>query len=250
MSTIGFIEAAGYLIKGWQLVRVKGLRKFVLIPLAINIMVFAGLGWLLFGVFTDWISSWTLFERFGDVWLLAGLQTVLQFVAGMLLGVAMLYLFTLLANLVGAPFNSLLSERVEQYLTGTSPTSDPSLMFMLKSLPKTMSSEVAKLIYLGLWLLPLLLITFIPVINVAAPFLWFMFGAWMFSLEYIDYPLGNHGLGFRQVKKQLKLRRGTAMGFGSAVGVASIIPVVNLVIMPVAVAGATALYVDAFKQYE
>ena len=34
-----------YLGTGWRLVRTPGLRRFVLAPLAVNLVVFGGLGW-------------------------------------------------------------------------------------------------------------------------------------------------------------------------------------------------------------
>ncbi len=233
-----------YLGKGWELVRKPGLRRFVLVPLLINIVVFATLGWLLFGALFNWMESWAFFERFGEVWLVEKLQQILQFVVGAILSVVLFYAFTLLANIIGAPFNSLLSERVEQHLTGNSPSSDPTFTYLVKSIPTTLRSELSKLIYLALWSIPLLIISFIPVINIGAPFLIFAFGAWMFALEYIDYPMGNHGHFFKQVKIRLRERRSTALGFGTIVALFSMIPIVNLVIMPIAVAGATALYVD------
>lgn len=247
MTSIGFISATAYLGRGWKLVREPGLRRFVLIPLLINIVVFAVLGWLLFGAMLDWMSSWAFFERFGDVWLVEKLRQVLQILVGAILSIVLVYAFTLLANIIGAPFNSLLAERVEQHLTGESPTTDPSLSFLIKSIPKTLRSELSKLIYLVLWSVPLLIIGFIPIVNIVAPFLVFAFGAWMFALEYIDYPMGNHGSLFKEVKGSLKQRRSMALGFGFMVAVFSIIPVVNLVIMPIAVAGATALYVEQLK---
>lgn len=244
MQDNGFLDAAGYVAKGWRLVRTPGLRRFVLMPLAINILVFAGLGWLLYGWITGWLFNWTFFDRFGDVWLLGAIQAILQFLIGVTLAVVLGYAFTLLANLIGAPFNGLLAERVEQYMTGKSTSDDPSVLFLLKTLPKTLASEVSKLLYLALWMIPLLLLSFVPIVNVIAPFVLFAFGAWMFALEYLDYPMGNHGMGFRQIKSHLKSRRSQAMGFGFTVAAISIIPLINLFIMPVAVAGATALYVE------
>lgn len=228
--------------------RQPGLRRFVLVPLLINVAVFAILGWLLFGSLFDWMANWALFERFGDFWIVEKFRQILQFVVGAILSVVLIYAFTLLANLIGAPFNSLLAERVELHMTGKSPTTDPSMLFLVKSIPKTMRSEVSKLLYLALWSIPLLIVGFIPIVNIAAPFLVFGFGAWMFALEYIDYPMGNRGLFFKDVKQTLRERRPMALGFGSIVAVFSIVPIVNLVIMPVAVAGATALYVDNIKE--
>ena len=244
MSTIGFFQAASYVRRGSQLVRVPGLRRFVWIPLAINVLVFAGLGWFLYGVLGDWMAELIPFDRFRDIWLIAKLESVLRFVLGFIVGLVLAYAFTLLANLIGAPFNSLLAEQVQAHLTGIRPGTEPGVLVLLQSVPKTLWSEISKLFYLGLWLIPLLIAHLIPGLNLIAPFLLFLFGAWMFALEYIDYPMGNHGHGFKAVRKSLRKRRGMAIGFGSVVAVISSIPIVNLFIMPVAVAGATALYVE------
>ncbi|MEZ5582290.1 MAG: hypothetical protein R3F37_05475 [Candidatus Competibacteraceae bacterium] len=45
--------------------------------------------------------------------------------------------------------------------------------------------------------MPLLVLFVIPGVNVIAPLLWLVFGAWMLALQYADYPMGNHGLRFR-----------------------------------------------------
>ncbi len=248
MKPIGFIGATRYLGRGWQLVRQPGLRRFVLVPLLINVVLFSIAGWLLFNQVFGWLSEWALFDRFGDIWLVEKIRQILQFVIGVILSVVLIYIFTLLANIIGAPFNALLAERVELHLTGKSPTTDPSMAFLIRSIPKTLRSELAKLLYLALWSIPLLLLGFIPLINLAAPFVIFAFGAWMFALEYIDYPMGNHGKFFKDAKRALQQRRTMALGFGFVVAVFSIIPVINLVIMPIAVAGATALYVDHMSE--
>lgn len=248
MKSIGFLDATRYLGRGWKLVREPGLRRFVLVPLLINILVFVMLGWFLLGSMLDWLANWAFFGRFGDFWLVEKLRQILQFALGAILSIALVYVFTLVANLIGAPFNSLLAERVEMHLTGKSPSGDPSFTFLVKSIPKTLRSEVEKLIYLVLWSIPLLIIGFIPVVNVAAPFLIFAFGAWMFALEYLDYPLGNQGQLFRDIKNNLRQRRSMSLGFGSVVAIFSVIPLINLIIMPVAVAGATALYVDHLRE--
>ena len=97
-------------------------------------------------------------------------------------------------------------------------------------------------------MVPLLILQFIPLLNIAAPVLIFLFGAWMFALEYFDYPMGNHGLLFKDVRRELRQRRRSALGFGVVVAGVSLVPILNLFIMPVAVAGATALYVDQYRQ--
>jgi CysZ protein len=88
----------------------------------------------------------------------------------------------------------------------------------------------------------------IPVLYPVAPFLWLAFGAWMLALEYADYPMGNHGLRFPEQRRRLREQRLTSLGFGATALLLTMIPVVNFVAMPAAVAGATALWVQRFKR--
>lgn len=247
MTSIGFTQSLGYIRIGWQLMHTPGLRRFIWMPLLINLLVFGVLGYWLISWASNWLDSWSVFENLADVWIVQALETLLRWLLALVLLFSMGYLFTLLANLIGAPFNGLLAERVEAHLTGQLSSPAPGWLQVLKSVPRLMGSELAKLIYLFVFLLPLLILQFIPVLNLIAPVLLFMFGAWMFALEYLDYPMGNHGALFRDVRKLLRSRRRIAFGFGTGVALLSTVPIVNLFIMPVAVAGATALYVDHLK---
>ena len=248
MSKTGFIASASYIGTGWRLIRTPGLRRFVVAPLLINLMIFAGLGWWINTLATQWLQSLALFASLGDWWIINAIEVVLRWIVTLVLVFSLAYLFTLLANLLGAPFNGLLSERVEAHLTGQIPNQAPGWMTLIKSVPRLLGSEVSKLLYLIICIVPLLILQFIPVINLVAPLLLFLFGAWMFALEYMDYPMGNRGAVFRDVRKRLRKHRSAAFGFGSVVAVLSMVPLANLIIMPVAVAGATALYVDHLRE--
>jgi len=157
-------------------------------------------------------------------------------------------MFALLANIIAAPFNGLLAEKVEQHLRGNnSPQNQSTIKQLLKELPRTVGSEINKLFYFLLRSLPLLVLFLIPGINVIAPIVWFLFSAWMLSLEYLDYPLGNHGILFKQTRGLAKQQRTRCLSFGALVSVFTMIPVLNFIIMPIAVAGATSLYVDSIS---
>jgi len=216
-------------------------------PLLVNILIFGALGWWINAWASSWLDSLALFSQWGDWWIIRMVQNVLHWLVSIVLFFSLAYVFTLLANLIGAPFNGLLAERVEAHLLGHSTTAAPSVMELIKTVPRLMWSEISKLVYLLICIIPLLVLQFVPLINLVAPFLLFLFAAWMFSLEYLDYPMGNNGAVFRDVRRSLRKRRRVAFGFGTAVAVFSTIPIVNLFIMPVAVAGATALYVDSVR---
>ncbi len=49
------------------------------------------------------------------------------------------------------------------------------------------------------------------------------------------------------MRNNLKQKQSTAYGFGILVAILTTIPVVNLIIMPVAVCGATAMWVNEFR---
>lgn len=248
MNNPGFVQSASYVVTGWRLVRKPGLRRFVVMPLLVNLAVFGALGWWVNAWATGWLDSLAFFSSWADWWIVRALQTLLHWLITLVLVFSMAFVFTLVANLIGAPFNGLLAERVEAHLLGKSADTAPSWLTLVKSIPRLMWSEISKLLYLLVCITPLLLLQLVPVINLIAPILLFLFGAWMFALEYMDYPLGNHGALFKQVRRTMRKRRKVAYGFGSAVAVLSMIPLVNLFIMPVAVAGATALYVDYLRE--
>ncbi len=87
----------------------------------------------------------------------------------------------------------------------------------------------------------------LPGVNVIAAPCWFLLSCWLLALEYVDYPASNHAIGFKELRRRLRTRRTLALGFGTSVVVATLIPVVNLFVMPAAVAGATALWVREFR---
>ncbi|MCK5639537.1 MAG: sulfate transporter CysZ [Gammaproteobacteria bacterium] len=243
MLTQPFIGAS-YFFKGLSLLLQPRLRRFVAIPLVINISVFALILWLLFEQFgslmenlmpslPEWLSwlEWPL-------WLLFALLTVLL----------VFYTFSLIANLIAAPFNGLLAEAVERHLNGELPPPGGSFSQALREAPQAILDEIRKLMYFSLWIIPLLILFIIPIVNLAAPFLWALFSAWMLTLEYSDYPMGNHQLTFNEQRHKLKNRRLLSLGFGGTTLVATMIPIVNFLVMPAAVAGATAMWVERLKE--
>jgi len=232
------VTGAGYFFKGLSLLNKPGVRRFVIMPLLINVLIFAGLIWLSadqFGGFIDWMTP-----SLPD-WLL-WLTWLLWLVFGLMAFIVLFFGFSILANLVGAPFNSYLAGAVEKHLTGQAlPETGKSFW---QDVVEAILGELKKILYYLLWAIPLLIIGFIPGINLLAPVLWAVFGAWMLSLEYTDYPLGNYGLTFPAIRRKISEQRMLSLGFGAAVMLATLIPLFNFLVMPVAVAGATAMRVE------
>lgn len=238
----GLKDGMQALVAGFGLLNKPGVRLFVIIPLTINTLLFAAviaygasqlgqlISWLENEVTTGWWQwlDWLL-------WLLWPLFIVFSLLI-------VFFTFSILANLIAAPFNGFLAAAVEKHLTGTWPDDGGSLRQLPQEVIKAFAGEIRKLTYFALWALPLLLLFVVPLVNIAAPLAWFLFGSWMLALEYMDFPLGNRGHTFPAIRRLLAGQRPAAFGFGMAVLLLSMIPVINFIIMPVAVAGATRLW--------
>ena len=232
-----------YVIKGVTLLFKPGIRLFVILPLLTNFILFSLFIWLGIGYFNETMQNYIPDLPEALQWL-EWLLWPLFIVSFLLIG---FYCCLLLANLVAAPFNGMLAEAVENHLAPDTSKSTGSWLTVIKELVPAMISEARKLGYFCLRALPLLILIVIPGVNLVAPFLWIIFSAWLLALEYADYPMSNHGILFDELRIKLKEKRFVAITFGCTVMLLTIIPVINFFVMPVAVAGATVMYVKEWK---
>jgi CysZ protein len=231
---------AGYFIKGFELIRTPGIRRFVFVPLAVNLILFSYAFYYMFLQLESYmltLDNW-LGESFSwlsnFIWPLAVLFVLIVFS----------FIFSSVANWLAAPFNGLLSEKVEALLTNQ-PLNNAGAFDVVKDIPRTLSRELTKLAYyLPRALAFFLLYWLLPVIGQV---LWFLFLAWMMAVQYKDYPFDNHKISFNRMCQALKQRQGLSYSFGITTALFSMIPIVNLVVMPVAICGATALWVDHYR---
>lgn len=236
--------ASNYLMRGFRMLREPEIRLFVVIPITINVVIFALLMTLGFGLLGDgiaaiigWLPEWLSFLS----WILWPLAVVL------VLAIAM-YSFSTVANLIAAPFNGLLAEKVEEKITGKEVSGRETLASAIASFPRSIKREIQKLLYYLLFALLVLILSFIPPIAPFSGVLWFLLGAWMLSLEYCDYAMDNHALSFPESKRRLRAARASTLPFGLMVMVGTMIPVLNLFIMPAAVCGGTLLWVEKLQK--
>ncbi|XOV77572.1 MAG: sulfate transporter CysZ [Aestuariibacter sp.] len=235
-----------YFFEGLHLVTKPGVRTFVLFPLIINVLLFGSAFWYLFGQIDllvqeviDWIPDWL-------EWLKESIAFFVWPIAVFIILLFSAYIFGTLANWIAAPFNGLLSERIEMILTGEEP---PSGQFwqVFKDIPRTLGREVQKLgYYLPRAIGYLLLFFLLPVVGQV---IWFLFTAWMMAVQYCDYPFDNHKVPFKTMRRELMQTKTDSFSFGIMVTFCSMIPIVNFIVMPVAICGATSMWVDKYRQH-
>ncbi len=214
------------LLKGLAMLPRRELRKYLLIPLLINLLLYGSVLVLGYYYMTD------LIEQFIPSWL-SWLEWVLWplfFISFLVTG---FFTFTILANLIAAPFYSHLSARTAELLSGD------RIDVAEQPWPKVLMAETRRAGYLLSRMLPLLILFVIPVVNVVAPFVWALFGAWGMTLEFMAYPLENRGLLFAEQKALLKTARVAGLSFGGLTVLGLSLPLFNLIVAPAAVIGAT-----------
>ncbi len=234
---------AGYLIRGAKMLGHKNLRLFVLIPLLVNIIIFGSF----IGISLSFLSAW-MDRLLGWIpeWL-GFIEWILWPLIGIAFSLMTGYLFTAVALIIASPFNALLAEKAEELITGRPVDSLEGLGAALLAVPRGVLREIYKLMYYLPMLAFVLILTFIPVVNAISPVLWFVFGAWMMSLQFVDYPMDNHQLSFADVKEAVRSRRISSMGFGGVVALCASIPIVNFIVVPSAVVGATLFWCEQLQ---
>lgn len=243
-----FIRGSGYVLQGLPLIFKPGIRRFVYIPLAINSLFFI-IAFYLLVVFSDNIVASIIGEK-ADWWLIFRwlydlIAPLLRWLLYIAMFFAIYFLFSMVANIIGAPFNSLLAKSVEDNLTGQK--QDYPEMPLSKEIILAIGQETIKTLRFIMVACLLLLTLFIPVVNFFFPFIWFIFMAYSVSVQYIDYPLANHGIPYKKQRKLLQKQWSTSFGFGSIINILMLIPIFNFLVMPLAVVSATIWYVKSLK---
>ncbi|MCZ6617129.1 MAG: sulfate transporter CysZ [Gammaproteobacteria bacterium] len=203
---------------------------------ALSSAIIIGLGLALASSYIGEFSTWLVAQLPDWLGFLERILTPLLYVFGLLFGA---WMFGFLAVIIAGPFLGNLSRKVEVLELGESPDDTRSF---LEGLVAGIGREARKLGYYLPRLFLVLLITLIPVINIIAPIIWFGFGAWIMAVQFCDYPTENRNLPFSDTITRLRRHRGAALGFGGCTTLLLAIPLVNFLVIPIAVAGGTLLW--------
>ncbi len=242
--TNNWFTGARYMIDGAKLLWHPKLRIYILVPLLINCVLFFVITatalsyyWALVNAGNSFIPSWLQP-------ILAPLEWFVWFIIGVVFLIGYAYVFNIITNIIAAPFYGLLAESAEKLLTGKKLPSEP----LGKMLFRVFGRELSKLLYfLGrgiLVLLVMVLVGFIPIIQVAAPLIGLIWGAWSMSIQYADYSADNHQLSFSDMCKVLGVKLRSSLGFGGCIMGCSVVPILNIFAMPAAVTGGTLFWLN------
>lgn len=234
-----FFHGMLYMLRGIRHLFTHGLKRFIILPMTLNFILFIGLFYFTYhylfsytSYYLDKLPSWLSF--------LSGLFFIIFIICFFLLFLSM---FTVFFNVIAAPFNGLLAEKTQILLYDSPTPSQPFSKMAIRSIKR----QGQFLRYYLVRLLGICLLFFVPFIQPIYPLLWFFFSAWMLSIQYQDFAMDNNLISFKDMQQNVKNNKLLSLGFGAFINLASFVPVLNILIMPAAVIGSTMLYCEVNK---
>ena len=245
-----FLSAAFYPFKGWDFIfKNSGLTRYCAVPVLINAIIYTTLLYLLFSHLGGWIDSLAAYAMGAPpaaegFWLtvLYGLWYIAYYLAWILALVIIVLLslvsFTVIGGIIGGPFYDLLSEKVEETITGK-PAPPFEFKRFLKNSLFTVLNLTKRYTVFAVLLIVSLFLNFIPV---AGSILSFCITVIFFLDEFFDYPAARHKWPLRRRYKLIFGNFWEMFGFGAASALYMMVPFFALFIIPGAVVQATVIF--------
>lgn len=240
--------AKGFLapFRAWRVVRErKGLKRFFVIPFFLNIVLLSSLVYLSFSVIYPFLQG--LLPQ-GDAWYLSALRWAASPVLLLTLAVITVLLYSITGNIIAAPFNDLLSARVETLVSGENFDEKFSIAAFSGDMMR-MTGNVFKLLLMMIaFNIAILFFNFLPlfgsVLYAALNFLSTMF---FLGFQFFDFPLERRRLVFRDKLRVVWEYRYMNMGLGLGFFLISIIPLLGFLGLNLGTVGGTMLFIENIK---
>ena len=219
----------------------KKLFRYFIIPVVINAVIFigfaVGVGWGMI----DWING-LVDQQAAWYWAVLFYSAIALIIIAILL--IIVFAFTAVCNIAAAPFNDILSEKVEDILNKKF-NEEFSLKKIMAEAWRAVKEEIKKFLMFDVFQLFLLILNLIPIIGtIIYAILSSLLSWWLFAYEYMEIPMGRRQMKFKQKREYVNQNKATAIGFGAAVAIGTLIPVFNIFYIPTCVIAGTMLYHD------
>ncbi len=219
-----FFKAPKFLLQhklGWAL----------LVPIFLNIL-FLLLGWGATSELTDLVA--TPISEYVES-LLGGetnkgwiLETI-EWFFWILLKLAFFLLYTYIGGflvlILMSPLLAYLSERTEEIIDGT--TYPFVFTQFVKDILRGVVVAIRSLVYELLLTVAILVLTFVPGVNLAVPVLLFTVAAYFYGYSFLDYNLERRRFNSKESTSYVFRHKGMAMGVGLPYAVVLLVPVIG-----------------------
>jgi CysZ protein len=178
-------------------------------------------------------------------WLETIVSWILRIVVVVGVGMAAMVVFVGVAGMIAGPFNEMLSEAVEEELTGKK-GAPFALGAFLKEALVGVAHALRRLALSLVWLVLLFALGFVPVVGTIAAFaIGLYLAASGCAYDCYDAVLARRGMSYAQKQAFLATHRQRSMGLGAAVAGMLFVPFVNLIALGLGATAATLALNDA-----
>jgi CysZ protein len=232
------------------IIRNHKLWKWMVIPGLLYMLLYIGGLYIFFVSFRSVVSEKIIVGLGISQWLErydSGLMSFLFSFTGLVVWLvgAMFYfsLFKYIWLILGSPIFSWLSEKTESLVTGKS--YNFSLNQWLLDMGRAVKIAMRNLLWQSVYLLALLLISLIPLVGWAVPFLALIVEAYYFGFSMLDYSFERKRADMGSSIQYISQHKGLAIGNGVVFYLMHLIPLVGWVFAPAyAVIAATLTVVE------
>lgn len=243
-----FFQGAALPFRGASyLMQHPSLWLMVIIPLVINIILFVL--FLVFGAsfFSSWLEGLLQTPPEEAAWYIrwgiGAVKVLIQIFFWLIVLLLVYFTFTPLALIIACPFNDRIAENAER-ACGFMVEDKRGIMKMVavEAVFAVLSELKRIIVFTGilLLLLPLNLIPGFGSLGYAIlAFVWSCFGL---SFEFSSYAADRRHFGFRTKYGLLREHIGLTLGFGTATFLLFMIPLVNVLVVPVSAVAGTFLF--------
>lgn len=219
----------------FQLISKLGLWKYFGVPILISLLTFALVGFTAYGLSDNiggiiakaWVWEWGS-ETF---------RTISDVFGGILIVVIGFILYKHIIMALSAPFMSPVSEKIEAHLLGE--VHGHRNTKFTAQLWRGVRINVRNLFMELLFTIPILLFSFIPIINIFTTVLLFLVQSYYAGFGNMDYTLERH-FKYDESLKFVRSHSGIAMGNGIVFMAMLFIPVIGIIlVLPLSVTAST-----------
>lgn len=205
-------------------------------PLLITLLLDAAVFYFAF----DWMRDWFAGLLPARGWF-APVRTLLDVLGAAAVIVVLGWSFTWLFLLLASPFQDFISAAVERAVRGAAVADPAGLTGFLRSILQSLVQAVA----LTLFSVIFLLLALLPVIGAILFFVW---SAFALGYSFASIHSGRTGQRFADRRAFAWRHLGAVMGLGTVVAGFALVPLANVLLMPIFVVAGTLLHIDAAGQ--
>ncbi|MBQ4822054.1 EI24 domain-containing protein [Aquimarina sp. MMG016] len=220
----------------FKLISKLGLWKYFSIPILISVLTglsFVGMVYFFSDNLGGFIAKAWVWE-----WGSETFTTISNILGGAIILVIGLVLYKHIVMALSAPFMSPVSEKVEAHLLGETNHQHRNTSFR-QQLSRGIRINVRNLFRELLFMVPLLIFSFIPVIGIVCTILIFVIQAYYVGFGNMDYTMERH-FSYKESIQFVRKNRGTAIGNGLVFMLMLFIPIIGFIItLPISVVAAS-----------